>query len=230
MNLKEALKKTIDTIDLAISNEQEKLEKHKTEMQAVRQQFIKATGVFFMVWYNSTARNYVIRDSQNTLSLGKDRLKQLKVKLKDLTNNAEKLSNDFLSANSLWWHLSPKDEDNNVSVYSQYGSKVPEIIDQPIRKGLGILGILLEEFGYNVATKTGSYDDEVSVWNNKNISPYPTNPVPYYPDSLDWSSDMKDLMKKYNEIYKQAQDAYSNMRRLQQSKVDKQAADLWDSL
>jgi hypothetical protein len=41
---------------------------------------------------------------------------------------------------------------------------------------------------------------------------------------------MKELMKKYNEIYKQAHDAYSNIKRLQQSKVDKQAADLWDSL
>ena len=199
-------------------------------MQAVRQQFIKATGAFFAIWYNSTVRNYVIRDSENTLRLGKNRLTQLKAKLKDLTANSKKTSNDFLSPNSLWWHLSSKDGDNNVSVYSQYGSKVPEIIDQPIRKGLGILGVLLEEFGYNVATKVGSYDEQVSVWNNKNISPYPTNPMPYYPDSLDWSSDMKDLMKKYNEIYKQAQDAYSNIRRLQQSKIDKQAADLWDSL
>jgi len=136
--------KTIDSIDLAISNEQDKLEKYKIEMQAVRQQFIKATGAFFAIWYNSTARNYVIRDSKNTLSLGKNRLTQLKAKLKDLTDNAEKSTNDFLSANSLWWHLSPKDGDNNVSVYSQYGSKVPEIIDQPIRKGLGILGVLLE--------------------------------------------------------------------------------------
>jgi hypothetical protein len=199
-------------------------------MQAVRQQFIKVTGAFFAIWYNLTVRNYVIRDSQNTLSLGKDRLIQLKAKLKVLIANAEKSSNNFLSANSLWWHLSPKNGDNDVSVYSLYGSKVPEIIDQPIRKGLGILGVLLEEFGYNVATKVGSYDDKVSVWNNKNVSPYPTNPVPYYPDSLDWSSDMKDLMKKYNELYKQAHEAYSNIKRLQQSKVDKQAAELWDSL
>ena len=199
-------------------------------MQAIRQQFIKTTGAFFAIWYNSTARNYIIRDSQNTLSLGKDRLIELKTKLKVLTDNAEKFSDEFLSPNSLWWHLSPKDGDNNVSVYSQYGSRVPWIIDQSIRKGLGLLGVLLEEFGYNVATKVGSYDDKVSVWNNKNISPYPTNPVPYYPDSLNWSSDMKDLMKKYNEIYKQAHDAYSNIKRLQQSKVDKQAAELWDSL
>jgi hypothetical protein len=66
-------------------------------------------------------------------------LTQLKGKLKDLTANSEKSCNDFLSANSLWWHLPSKDGDNNVSVYSQYGSKVPEIIDQPIRKELGIL-------------------------------------------------------------------------------------------
>ena len=199
-------------------------------MQAIRQQFIKATGAFFAIWYNTTARNYIIRDSQNTLNLGKDRLRELKTKLKDLADNAEKYSDEFLSPNSLWWHLSPKNGDNNASVYSQCGSKVPWIIDQSIRKGLGLLGVLLEEFGYNVATKVGSYDDKVSVWNNKNISPYPTNPVPYYPDSLNWSLDMKDLMKKYNEIYKQAHDAYSNIKRLQKSKLDKQAAELWDSL
>ena len=162
--------------------------------------------------------------------MGKDQLAQLKAKLKDLTDNAEKGANDFLSADSLWRHLSSKGEDYYVSAYSQFGSKYPEIIDQPIRKGLGKLGVLLEEYGYNVATKAGSYSEEVSVWNNKNVTPYPTNPVPYYPDSLDWSSDMKALMKRYDELCKQAQEAYSNINRFQQSKIDKQAADLWDSV
>ncbi len=199
-------------------------------MQTVRQLFIKATGVFFANWCNSAARHYVISDSQNTISLGKDKLAQLKVKLKDLTDNAEKYVNEFLSADSLWWHLSQNEGDNFVSAYSQYGSKCPEIIDHPIRKGLGKLGVLLEEYGYNVATKAGSYDDEVSVWNNKNVSPYPSNPVPYYPDSLDWSSDMKALMKRYDELCKQAHEAYSNIKRFQQSKIDKHAADLWDSV
>src|SRR5665647_1606487 len=220
----------MDTIDLAKSIEQEKLAKYKIEMQEVRQLFIKATGAFFVIWYNSTARHYVVSGSQNSISLGKDQLTQLKAKLKDLTDNAEKCANDFLSADSLWCHSSSKGEDNFVSAYSQYGSKYPDIIDQPIRKGLGKLGILLEEYGYNVVTKAGSYGDEVSVWNNKNVSPYPTNPVPYYPDSLDWSSDMKALMKRYNELCKQAHEAYSNINRFQQSKIDKQAADLWDSV
>jgi hypothetical protein len=215
---------------MVISNEQEKLAKYKIEMQTVRQQFIKATVTFFANWYNSATRHYVISSSKNTISLGKDQLAQLKVKLKNLTDNAEKNVDEFLSADSLWWQLSPKDGDNFVSVYSQYGHKCPEIIDQPIRKGLGKVGVLLEEYGYNVATKAGSYGDEVSVWNNKNVSPYPSNPVPYYPDSLDWSSDMKTLMKRYDELCKQANEACSNIKRFQQSKIDKQAADLWDSV
>jgi hypothetical protein len=222
--------KTIDNIDLAISIEQEKIEKYKMEMQTAHQQFIKATGVFFGIWYNLTARQYVIGSSQNTLSLGIDKLAQLKAKLKDLIDNSEKCANDFLSDNSLWWHLSPNDEKIGASAYSQYGSKVPEIINQPIRKGLGILGVLLEEYSYNVSTKGANYEDEISVWNNKNVGPYSNNPVPFYPDSLDWSAEMKDLMKKYNEIYKQAHESYSNIKRLQQSKLAKQAANLWDSL
>jgi hypothetical protein len=222
--------KTIDNIDSVISSEQEKIEKYKTEMQTVRQQFIKATGAYFAIWYNLTARQYIIGGSQNTLSLGKDKLMQFKTKLKDLNDNSEKCANDFLSADSLWWHLSPNAGKISASAYSQYGSKVPEIIDHPIRKGLGRLGVLLEEYGYNVTTKAGNYEDEISVWNNKNVGPYSNNPVPFYPDSLDWSADMKDLMKKYNEIYKQAYEAYSNIKRLQQLKLAKQATNLWDSL
>jgi len=199
-------------------------------MQTVHQQFIKVTGDFFAIWYNLTARQYVIEGSQNTLSLGKEKLTQLKIKLKDLVGNSEKCANDFLSSNSLWWHLSPNNEKISASAYAQYGSKVPEIINQPIRKGLGILGVLLEEYGYNVTTKGGNYEDEISVWNSKNVGPYSNNPVPFYPDSLDWSAEMKDLMKKYNEIYKQAREANSNIKRLQQLKLAKLATNLWESV
>ncbi len=191
---------------------------------------MKATGTFFVNWYNSTARHYVISGSENTLGLSKDQLAQLKVKLKELTDNMEKYVNEFLSTDSLWWQSPSKNGDNYFFAYSQYGSKYPEIINQPIRKGLGKLGVLLEEYGYNVATKAGSYGDEVSVWNNKNVSPYSTNPVPYYPDSLNWSSDMRALMKRYDELCKKTNEAYSNIKHFQQSKIDKQVADLWDSL
>jgi hypothetical protein len=163
-------------------------------------------------------------------SSGGNNLAQLKLKLQDFTGNSEKIVNAFLSTDSIWCRLTPKDGDNFVSAYSQYGSKCPEIIDHPIRKGLGKLGVLLEKYGYNVATKAGSYGADVSVWNNKNVSPYPSNPVPYYPDSLEWSPDMKVLMKRYDELCKQSNEAISNIKRFEQSKLDKLASDLWDSV
>jgi len=115
----------MDNIDLAKSIEQEKLAKYKKEMEDVRKLFIEATGAFFVIWYNSTAMHYVVSGSQNSISLGKDQLTQLKAKLKDLTDNAERCADDFLSADSLWCHSSSKGEDNYVSAYSQYGSKYP---------------------------------------------------------------------------------------------------------
>ena len=199
-------------------------------MEATRQLFIKATVAFSAIWFNSTTRHYIVSDSQNTISLGKNQLAQFKARLKDLTDNAQKNVADFLLPDSLWYHLSQDNRHNYLSAYSQNGINSPEIIAQPIRKGLGKLGVLLEEYGYNVATKAGSYDDKVSIWNNKNVSPYPTYPIPYYPNSLDWSTDMKVLMKKYDTLCKLSIEANSNIKRLQNSKIEKQAADLWDSV
>jgi hypothetical protein len=58
----------IAIIDTLISKKQEKLDQYKIDMEAIRQQFIKATATFFAHWYNVTARHYIIRGSQNTLT------------------------------------------------------------------------------------------------------------------------------------------------------------------
>lgn len=220
-----------ESFDTAITNRQKELESQKLEMETIRQMFIEASAIFLAHWFNITAKRYVCTDSQNTIRLGRDSLSSMKFELKNLTDNAKRIINEVLSDQSLWWHLDPKGADGNASPYLLCGNKCPEIIDKPIRKALGKLGVILEEYGYDVTTRTGgSTRDNLSVWNNKNVSPYPVNPVPYYPDSVDWSREMKDLMRRYNEIFKQAYDAYSSIKRLQQSKLDKQATELWDSV
>ncbi len=217
--------------DIATINEQKELQSLVLEMEAIRHQFAEASAVFVAQWLNETAKRYVCEDSQNTLRLGRERLSSMKCKLKNLTDNAERIVNEVFSDQSLWWHLAPKDEDENSSPYVQQGNNCPIIIDNPIRKALGKLGVILEENGYRVTTKAGgSAGNDVSVWNNKNVSPYPINPMPYYPNSFEWSKDMKDLMKRYNEIYRKAYDAYLDIKRLPQSRLHKQAAELWDSV
>ena len=219
-----------ESVDTLIANLQKQLELNKLEMEEIRKQFIEASAVFIANWYSLTAKNHVLKNSQNTLRLGEDNLSSMKIKLRSLADDSKKIANEFLDEYSLWWHLAPKIENNNASPYLQFGHKCPEIIDKPIRKALGKLGTILEEYGYNINTKGGNSGEDVSVWNNKNVSPYPTNPVPYYPDSCDWSNEMRDLMKSYDEIYKKAYSAFSGIRLLNQSKLDKKAADLWDSI
>jgi hypothetical protein len=218
-----------ESVYSSIDNLQKQLELNKLEMEEIRKQFIEASAVFIANWYSLTAKNHVLKDAQNTLRLGRDKLSSMKIKLRSLVDDSKKIANEFLDEHSLWWHLAPKIENNNASPYLQCGHKCPEIIDKPIRKALGKLGIILEEYGYNVNTKGGNGDD-VSVWNNKNISPYPTNPVPYYPDNCDWSKEMRDIMRSYDENYKKAYSAFSGIKLLNQSKLDKQAVDLWNSI
>jgi hypothetical protein len=221
------MKESIDTI---IAGKQKELEAYKRDMEAVRQRFIGASAIFIANWYTATAKQYAITSSENTLRLGKDKISSMKAKLKDLVANAEEIANEFLSDNSLWWHMNPAGKDGYASPYVQYGNNYPKVINKPIRKSLGKLGVVLEEYGYGVTTKAGCSTENLSVWNDKNVSPYPIIPVPYYPDSLDWSKDMQDIMRSYNEIYKQAYYAHSEIKRLCQSKIDMQSTDLWDSV
>lgn len=137
------------------TNEPKELESRKSEMEDIRQQFIKASATFIAQWFNVTAKHYVCTDSQNTLRLGRDRLSSMKFKLHNLTENAERIVNEVLSDRSLWWHLAPKEEDGSAYPYLQCENKCPRIIDKPIRKALGKLGLILEEYGYNVTTKVG---------------------------------------------------------------------------
>ena len=208
-----------ESIDTSIANLQKQLELDKSEMEEIKKQFIEASAVFIANWYSLTAKNHVLKDSQNTLRLGRDILSSMKIKLKSLMDDSKNIANEFLDERSLWWHFAPKIEINNGSPYLQCGHKCPEIIDKPIRKALGKLGVLLEEYGYNINTKGGNSGDDVSAWNNKNVSPYPTNPVPYYPDSCDWSKEMIDIMRSYDETYKKAYSAFSGIKLLNQSKT-----------
>ena len=70
---------------VTISNEQEKLEKFKIEMQTIRQLFMKATVAFFAKLVHIRLQDIMLlADLKIHCCLGKDKLAQLKLKLKDL--------------------------------------------------------------------------------------------------------------------------------------------------
>jgi len=218
-----------ESFDIEIANKQTDLEALKSEMETIRQQFIKSTAFLIAQWYNETTTQHVSSNSGNTIKLGREKLSTMKAKIKELVDSADKIASDFLSEPSLWWHLTPKDvERYSLSPYEQRGCRYPEVIDKQIRRALGKLGVVFEEFGYGITTKGYPSATDFSVWNESHLHPY-ADPKPYYPYRFDWSNDMQNLMKKYNEVYKKALDVYSTINSLQLSKQTKQASDLWKS-
>lgn len=199
-------------------------------MEDLRLQFIKKSGEFVARWYEETVKGFVAEDSENTLRIGKEKLSVMKVKVKELSTKAEEVANEVLSHPSLWWHLAPSDQDI-ISPYEQFAYRFPEIIDKPIRRALGKVGTILEEFGYKVNTKpVYSGIGGTSWYEYPTVSSYSvTNPVPYYPFRFVWSNEMQSTLKSYNELYKQACRLYSEIKTLQKQKKTKEATDLWDS-
>jgi hypothetical protein len=92
---------------------------------------------------------------------------------------------------------------------------------------LGRLGLILEEYRYNVTTSgnTGSY---LEFWFEK---PQGKDSVviPYYPHLLRWAGEMQETIRKYNELYTRALALFMEIQKLRDLKKQQQAISRWDA-
>jgi hypothetical protein len=85
------------------------------------------------------------------VKLGKEKLTQLKTKVRDLALNVNKIVYEELNDPNIWWHVKPQTKvDQFMYPYEKYGNALPEILNKPLRRILGILGPVLSEFGYGI--------------------------------------------------------------------------------
>lgn len=220
-----------EDFDSLTQKKQAELDVLKSSMDDMRLQFIRNTTAFIAEWYEENAKIYVTTNSNITLNLGKERLGEMKLKVNELAKNASKIASEVLANPKIWWHLEPHNGQEFLSPYSQYGYSFPDILDKPIRRALGRLGSILEEYGYGVKTKPTHAGIPQSVWieyTTDSTYPKPTA-QPYYPLRLEWSQDMQDTVKQYNELYKQGIGLFREIENLQHQKKVKQSTDLWDS-
>src|SRR3990172_11615467 len=73
-----------------------------------------------------------------------------------VSKTAGKIICEALSNPKVWWHKTPRVHES-VAVYEQLrnekvGNKFPEVLDKPVRRALGELGNVLEQFGYGGTT------------------------------------------------------------------------------
>jgi hypothetical protein len=187
---------------------------------------------FAAKWYEETAAFYVTKYSEITLSLNKEKIATMKAKVNELARNADKIVKNALSEPNIWWHQAPRKHDS-FSLYEQLGNeqvgnRFPEVVDKPVRHALGELGTILEQFGYNITTKGafgGSYPE---FWFDYSEGPG-SAARPYFPHLLEWSEEMKDILQKYDGLFKKAGVLFNEVEKLKEEKKKRQARMLWDS-
>lgn len=210
--------KEFDTKIASLENEQRT---HELQMETLAAIFRDATSLFLVSFYESYAKGEVKRKADVTTTLGKEKLSILKQKLSDLQNNVRAIIDEFLMLDNLWWHKS-----RGEKMYGYYGNRPPEVLDKAVRLAAGRLAPLLEEFGY-LPTKLS----DNGVWRewDRSGNHHPSNARPYYPQSLDWSPDMKRIVAEYDKARTNCEHITRRILQLQKEKRENQAEDLWES-
>lgn len=196
-------------------------------MEELKGEFIEETVRFASEWYKKTVKEYVSKYPEVTLGMKEERIAQMKARVNQLTLDTENIVRGELDNSALWWHQRPRLHDS-IEQYLQVDDKYPEILDRAVRHVLGRLGLILEEYRFNVSTSgnIGSYRE---FWFDKPPGERSTS-VPYYPHLLKWSTKMEETIKEYNTQYTKAMAIFDEIQKLKGDMKRQQAMNRWDSI
>jgi hypothetical protein len=216
-----------EEIDEIIQKKEAVLSPLLSSMENLKNEFIKETVTFAVDWYGKTAKKYVSKYPEITLSLSEEKIASMKIKVSGLVRETEKTVKAELGDSKLWWHQQP-DFQTSIEQYIQVADKYPEIINRAVRHALGYLGVILEEFNFHVIASgnSGSYQE---FWFDHPVgNEYTTKP--YYPHLLKWSNEMEDTLGYYNSKFIEALALFKEIHELKEEKKRRKALTRWDSV
>ncbi|MEO8612967.1 MAG: hypothetical protein ABI690_34055 [Chloroflexota bacterium] len=184
----------------------------KSEMENIRQEFIKQSGVILRQWYKELSDKEIENEEAVTASLGTDQFNHLKQDINDLIEHADQVAMEFIGDETKWWHLNESDiyfVDFDATSPSLI---IPLFIEMQLRLAVGKLGPILEKYGYRIKTQPNiASDKEYGLWCEP-YKPY-QNPIrPMYPYSLmlpRLSNEMRKLLDQYHKYELLVQEARS---------------------
>jgi hypothetical protein len=215
-----------EDIDALIEKKEAELSSFLLRMEECKIEFIKETVVFASDWYRAKVKEYVAKYPQVTLNMLEEKIARMKTEVSELIKNNQKIVED-LDDPKLWWHQKPNLHDP-FDEYTQLDDKYPIILDRAVRHSLGRLGIILEEFRFNVTVSgtTGSFQE---FWFDHSQGEDGA-PIPYYPHLLTWTREMQQSIRKYNMHFTQAIAIFNDIQKLKDEKKQQQALSRWDSI
>ena len=139
-----------EDFDLLVKKKNDELQPLLRRMEEAKQLFINEVVRFTIKWYGETTRLYVEKQSEITLHMSKEKLASMKNSVNSLIGNAQEKVNTALSKPDVWWHIAPA-KNQQLGMYEQLDNRFPEVVDKAVRRALGELGRILEQFGYRVS-------------------------------------------------------------------------------
>jgi len=95
----------------------------------------------------------------------------------------------------------------DISQYEPLGDdrvgKFPAKIDTPVRRALGELGVILEQFVFRITVISALKTSFPEFWFRAPEDPM-ADTHPFYPHILAWSEEMQYIIRCYNAQFKQA--------------------------
>jgi hypothetical protein len=212
-------------IDELIKRKEAELLPLRSRMEELKGQFVEETVNFAGEWYEKTARNYITKYPDVTLSMTPQKIAAMKAKVNELVRNAEKIVRGELDNPALWWHQEPHLHDS-IDRYEQVADKYPEVLDVAVRHALGHLGFVLEEFGFHVTASGNQSTYYFEFWFEHIEGTRET--VSCYPHLLSWTHEMEETVRQYNAQYVEAIKVYNEIQQLKEEKKRREAIKLWD--
>ena len=215
-----------EEIDGLIETKQAELLPLCSRMEIFRGKFAKETVAFASEWYRKTAKDYIIKYPEVTLSLTEEKIALMKTRVNELAKDSERIVQAEFNNPALWWHLEPHLHES-IDRYQQVADKPPEVLDRAVRCVLGRLGLVLEKFGFRVTASgyTGAYHE---FWFERPVAG--REAIPCYPHLLSWSSAMEDTVREYAAQYVEAMKVYGEIQLLKEEKKKQEALTRWDSI
>ncbi len=219
-----------EKLEETLATKESELLSLRSEMQKIKLQFVNDTSQFAAKWYEDTARQYITKYSDTSLKLPTQRFGDLKAKVRRAVADSKEISERALSQPGIWWHEKPElhtaDTQYDHLGNQQVGDKYSEVIDSAVRVALGELGIILEEFGFNVRTTVTHGAHHQEYWFQRSEE---KTTSPYFPHMVEWSKAMKETLQEYNQLYKQALLKLQEIQMIKDEIERRKIIDLWDS-
>ena len=196
----------------------------RLRMEEFKSQFTKETADFASKWFRKTTNDYVTKYPDVILNMNEAKIAALKRRVDELVENSGAVAKEELDNPALWWHREPH-LNESVNLYLQVADKYPEVLDRAVRRVLGRLGVLLEEFGFRV-TAGGNTTTYYEFWFERPIGS--RGAIPCYPHLLSWTDEMQDTIRQYNAQYLLALRLYNEIQQLKEEKKRQEALKRWD--